>query len=279
MVIDAHLHIRGGESGERILRAMDEAGIAQMVILSEPPHRIFPMRPPSPGEPAPHYEHRIVIDDLARIVAPDPERLLGFAWIEPTLPDAAEAVGYAFGDKGLRGAKMMPYHWYPRDERAQACYAQIESYGRPVLFHTGALWGYTETSEFCRPVYAEIFLHYPKLRVALCHIGWPWTDECLAVCGKFRAATRRDPGREWSCFVEISTGAPRIWKVEALRKALAYLGDGRLIYGSDLFEPENPQALRRHLELEVELLREAGASPEAIERILSGNAQRWLGAE
>jgi predicted TIM-barrel fold metal-dependent hydrolase len=278
MAIDVHIHLKGHEDGNRILKAMDEAGITRMVLISKAPPRSFSMGPSQLAEePAGGFTHREVLDNLAQIVAPDKDRLLGFAWIEPTLSDAQWALDYALGEKELAGVKMMPYHWYPSDERAQAIFAGIETHRKPLLVHTGALWGFTDSSQFCKPMYMEVLLRYPGVRVALAHIGWPWTDECLAVGGKFRAAASRDSGRERNCFIEISSGAPRIWKVDALRKALAYLGDDRLIYGSDLFEAEDPARLRQYIQEEISVLQEAGALPETIERIMSRNALTWLG--
>jgi predicted TIM-barrel fold metal-dependent hydrolase len=274
MAIDVHVHTRGGEQGGKILKAMDEAGLERLVLFAVPPHRGRPE-----GESPPKDAHKRSIDDMVRMVAPDPERLVGFAWIEPTLPDAEEAIDYAFGEKNLRGVKMIPNHWYAADERAQACYQKIEQYGKPMLFHTGILWGQSDTSQYCRPAYFEIMLRYPGIRFAMAHMSWPWTDECFAVCGKFRAAVRRDEGREWTSFVDITTGAPRIWKVDALRKAFAYLGDEQIVYGSDCFQAENADDLRRHLAEDRSILRDAGASPETMERVLSTNALRWLGMD
>ena len=267
MPVDVHVHTRGGEDGADILKAMDQIGLERVVLFS--PH---PQRDGGPQGPAKH-PHRSVIDEIARIVAPDPERLLAFAWIEPTLPDAVEAVDYALGEKGLRGVKMIPNHWYPADERAQACYQGIEQHRRPMLFHTGVLWGTSDTSQHCRPAFFEIMLHYPGIRFAMAHMSWPWTDECLAVNGKFK----ENQQGEWTSYIDITTGAPRIWKVDALRKALCYLGDEHIIYGSDSHLPDGADYARLRLREDTEMLREAGASPETIERILTTNALKWLG--
>jgi predicted TIM-barrel fold metal-dependent hydrolase len=274
MAIDVHVHTRGGEDGEKILKALDYAGLDRIVLFAVPPHRNVP----EGQQPAPDA-HKQSIENMVRMVEPDPDRLIGFAWIEPTLPDAVEGVEYAFGEKSLRGVKMIPNHWYPGDERAQACYAKIEEYRKPMLFHTGILWGMSDTSQYCRPAFFEIMLHYPKIRFAMAHMSWPWTDECFAVCGKFRAAMNRQQGREWTSYVDITTGAPRIWKVDALRKALSYLGDQQIIYGSDCFQAENGEDLKRHLDTDRSILRDAGATPETMERILATNTLRWLGIE
>ena len=288
MAIDVHIHTRGGEDESKILKAMDAVGLERVVLFS--PFYSFALggvsRGPLPrgkigdmGDRVSPDAHRRATDDLSRMVASDRERLIGFAWIEPTMPDAPDAVDYALGEKGLQGVKMLPQHWYPTDECAQAVYAKIQEYDKPILFHTGILWGVSDTSQHCRPAFYEIMLHYPKIRFAMAHMSWPWTDECFAVCGKFRAAAHGHPERQWTSFVDITTGAPRIWKVEALQKALAYLGDQQLIYGSDCSQPEDPEALRYRLEEDRSILRDAGASPEAMERILSKNALRWLGIE
>jgi len=126
MAIDVHIHTRGGEDGEKILKAMDEVGLERVVLFAVAPHRSD-----QAGE-AVGNAHRPSIDDIARICAPEPDRLIGFAWIQPTLPDALEAIDYTFGEKGLRGVKMIPDSWYPDDESAQACYAKIADFGRPM---------------------------------------------------------------------------------------------------------------------------------------------------
>lgn len=271
MAIDVHIHTRGGEDSSKILRAMDAVGLERVVLFGVPPHR----REGAAQEKEPHKRGT---DEIAKLVSGDPERLIGFAWIEPTMPDAVAATEYALGEKGLRGVKMIPNHWYPADERAQACYAKIEEFERPMLFHTGILWGNSDTSQYCRPAFFEIMLHYPKVRFAMAHMSWPWTDECFAVCGKFRAAADYDPAR-WNSYVDMTSGAPRIWKVDAVRKALSYLGDKQLMYGSDCFQAEDPEALRRNLDEDRSIWRDIGISEETRMRLETTNALRWLGIE
>jgi len=267
MAIDVHVHTSGGEDGGQILKAMDKVGLDRAVLFAAPPHR-------REGE-IPKDAHRQSVDELARLVAVDSHRLIGFAWIEPPLPDALDGIDYALGEKNLPGVKMIPNHWYPGDDCAQACYKKIEEYGKPMLFHTGILWGLSDTSQYCRPAFFEIMLHYPKIRFAMAHISWPWTDECLAVNGKFKSNQKG----EWTSYVDITSGAPRIWKADALRKALCYLGDEHILYGSDCRLPDGADYAALRLREDKEMLREAGASPETIDRILNKNPLRWLGVE
>jgi len=268
MAIDVHIHCRGNEKGDEVLKSMDAIGLERAVLFAPPPHRT------DWGDMG-DDTHRRSVDCIAEIVAPDPDRLIGFAWIEPTLSDALEGIDYAFSEKNLKGVKMIPNKWYPADARAQACYEQIEKLGKPMLFHTGILWGKSDTSQYCRPAFFEIMLHYPGIRFAMAHISWPWTDECCAVNGKFKS----NQEGEHTSYIDITSGAPRIWKVDALRKILAYLGDEHVLYGSDSHLPEGADYAALRLREDKEMLREAGASPETIDRILNKNPLHWLGLD
>jgi predicted TIM-barrel fold metal-dependent hydrolase len=271
MAIDVHIHCTGGEDGDEILRAMDEVGLERSVLFSPAPHASWDETEEGPG-------HQRAIDDIARIAAADLQRLIGFAWIEPTLPDAPEMVDYALGEKGLAGVKMIPDRWYPDDERAQVCYAKVGTYGRPMLFHSGILWSWGSTSKYCRPAGFEIMMDYPQTRFALAHMGWPWTDEAIAVADKLKnMQPRRD--QECTCYLDITTGAPRAWKVDALRKVLGYFGDRYLVYGSDSHLPGGKDYAAVRLREDQEMLQEAGASEETIDRVMRTNALRWLGIE
>ncbi len=270
MAIDVHVHCKGGEDGNKVLKAMDAVGLERIVLMSRPAYYSLVTEAPDP------VGHRAAIDELAKIVAPDPTRMVGFAWIEPTLPDAVEMVDYALGEKRLSGVKMLPNQWYPDDARAQAVYQRVEKYRKPMLFHSGILWTWGNTSKYCRPAEFEIMMEYPGIRFALAHISWPWTDECIAMCQKLQW-TQPKRGHEWTCYIDITTGAPRLHKVNALRTALALIGDEHLIYGSDNADPENPDAYRPNLAEDRDIFREAGASEEVIDRVFNKNALQWLG--
>jgi len=270
MPIDTHVHTKGGEDGNKILKAMDALGLERIVLMSQPPSwSLATGRDEEVG-------HRAVIEDIARIITPDPERMLGFAWIEPTLPDAVNAVDYALGEKGLRGVKMLPNHWYPDDPRAQACYARINDYAAPMLFHTGGLWKWGNTSKYCRPAEFEIMMDYPQIRFVMAHMSNPWQDECLFVCHKLKFL-QRDRELEWTSYIDIGVSGYRDFGRDYLRKALYFLGGGRLMACSDCDSPEDPKAYHYDRAREEEILREAGASDETVAGILGENAKAWLG--
>jgi len=76
---------------------------------------------------------------------------------------------------------MIPDHWYPYDEFMYSIYEEVEELGVPIIFHSGILFDFKDSSRFCRPVNYEVFLSFPDLKFALAHVSWPWIDECSAL--------------------------------------------------------------------------------------------------
>ena len=261
MAIDVHVHSRGKESAAEILKAMDEAGMDRIFLFG-----------PYPG--LNEDRQREADDFVARIASEAEDRIVPFAFIEPRLKSAPQEVERAVIDAGVKAVKMIPMQWYPGGPEARAVYEKVQELGVPILFHSGILWGVKDDSQYCRPVYYEALLDYPKIRFAMAHMSWPWYDELLAVCGKFRAAIHRDSNRIQQIYIDITSGAPRLWKVDALRKALVYLGDDTMMFGSDS-SATGAASMRRRMEEDLSMLREEiGVRQETIEKIFSTNAMK-----
>lgn len=265
MIVDCHIHCWGQESGADILRAMDRAGIGAAFLLS-------PYQAETPAS------QRDTLAAFARMVAHDPDRLLGFAWIEPTLPGAADEVRRAAADHRMAGVKLMPNHWYPYEERLFPFYEAVQETGLPVLWHSGILWNFLDGSRFCRPAYYEVLLHFPRIRFALAHVGWPWVDECLAVAARMTMGARRELGHAMEVFVDLSPGAPPSERAGALRKAVEQLGPERLLWGSDDLEATRLEKCGRLREEDARLLREEiGLDETALAAVMGGNHLRFVG--
>jgi len=252
---------------------MDEAGVEKIAGIS-----------PSPGHDA--KTQRESLEFMRPLLGETRSRVWGMAYINPILEDAADTTEWAITDLGFRGIKMAPDHWYPYDDRVLPVYERIQQLGVPILFHSGILWGNGDSSRFCQPVNFEVLINYPGIRFSLAHIGWPWTDECIAVGGRFAAdvvdpevglqehSPRPSPSSPYAAqmFVDITLGAPRPYRRDAISKALAVLGDHRLLYGSDCDKPEDPAVYRFHSDVDRGILRgELGQSDEAIQRIMHDN--------
>ena len=132
-IFDIHIHCREETKGADILKAMDAVEMEKAAIFSPHTHETNETEIES-------------IEVVTRVVAEDPERLVGFAWIEPTLSDAADHVEMAVNDKGLKGVKMIPNHWYPYEERLFPVYERIQEMRVPLLFHSGILYGNADSS-------------------------------------------------------------------------------------------------------------------------------------
>ena len=266
MIIDAHLHCTGRETADEVLRALDEAHIDMAVLL------------------APFLDNGYSLNDatslrranqhLAQLVRGHEDRLVGFAVVDPRDPAAAGDLRHAIETLGLSGAKMVPTGWYPHEERVQPVFAVAGELRLPLLFHSGIFID-GRSGRFCRPSYFEVLRDHPGVRVALAHLGWPWTDEAIAV-GVIDRIHGVPPDEAVFRF-DISFGPPPPYRLEVLARALEVLGPGMLQFGSDCFLPCSGSHIAERHRWVVELLAELGVDAAAQQRIFAGTAAAWLG--
>ena len=246
---DCHCHARGDETGEQVLRWMDEAGVDRVNLFGRYPGRD-------------RADLRASIEHIASVQATDPDRIFGLVWADPRTTGVCEELEYAIADRGLRGLKMIPDHWSPCDEAIYPVYETMQRLGRPIQFHSGIVYGFADSSRFCRPVLYEALVHFPKLRFSLAHISWPWVDECIAVFGRFRAAAGYDASRS-QMWVDTCRGTPDAWREEALRKAVPFCGADRLMFGVDGHPDTLPQTAPVHRSKDQAILRDVMGLTEA----------------
>ncbi|MDH7568953.1 MAG: amidohydrolase family protein, partial [Armatimonadota bacterium] len=267
---DCHCHCRGDETGEEVLRQMDKAGVDRINLFGKYPGK----RGASEFR---REDVRAAIDHIAAVQAADPERIFGLLWAEPRAPGMVEEIEYGIVDKGLRGVKMIPDHWEPCDPMLFPIYAKMEELGKPIQFHSGILYGFGDSSRFCRPVLYEALVHFPRLRFSLAHISWPWVDECIAVFGRFRAAAgyKLDGCQMW---IDTCRGTPDAWREEALRKAIPFCGMGRLMFGVDASPANLAQTAPVHIQKDLALLRNViGVSEQQVETFFWGACASFYG--
>jgi predicted TIM-barrel fold metal-dependent hydrolase len=265
MIVDAHVHCSGREREREVLLALDEAGVETAVLLA-------------PFLSAPYSLHDAALlrqanAYLAELVRPHPERMVGFAVLNPLHPDAPGDLSRA-ADAGLRGLKLAPSGWYPYDECAHRLYERAEQLGLPILFHSGIFID-GRSGRFCRPAYYEAVRDHPKLRVTLAHLGWPWCDEANAV-GVIDLINGVPPDRCQFRF-DISFGPPPVYRLDVLRRALAVLGPGLLQFGSDRFLPCSGAHLKSAIDDVHTLLDTLNVPEPERAQIMGGTAAAWLG--
>ncbi len=265
MIIDGHVHTRGHEKPDAIRRAMDAAGIDRICLIS----------PPKLTDADAQRTSLAWISDL---VAADPDRLIGFFWLSPLLPEARKIAQEAAATPGIRAFKLMSDHWYPHEPSVVAILETIAETGLPILFHAGVLWSHMDSSRFCRPAEFEIMLRFPRTRFALAHMAWPWIDECFAVAARMRDGIRQLTGGENTMFVDLSPGTPLAVREESLRRAVTLGETNRLLFGSDDSDPEKLEKAGRMLAFDRAVLAEKlGLDAIACEAIFGANLQAFLG--
>ena len=265
MIVDAHLHCSGHETSSGILRALDDAGVDKALLLA-----------PFLSEPYSLSNRQSLVDanaHLSSIIHSHQDRLVGFAVVNPLHNESADDLERAM-ENGLRGLKLVPSGWYPDDERAHIVYARAASLSLPVLFHSGIFID-GRSGKYCRPVFYEAVREHPTLRVALAHLGWPWTDEANAV-GLIDLVNGVPPEHCQFRF-DFSFGAPPVYRKAVLERALAVLGPRLLQFGSDRFFPCGGDHIRSMIDEVTVLFDELNVARDDRDQIMGRTACSWLG--
>ncbi|HEY2636269.1 MAG TPA: amidohydrolase family protein, partial [Solirubrobacteraceae bacterium] len=130
----------------------------------------------------------IANDEVATWLAAHPDRLAGLAGVDLRRPGAAVTeLRRCVTELGFKGLRIIPWLWElaPTDRRYYPLYAACVELGVPVctqVGHTGPL----RPSETGRPIpyIDEVAIDFPELVIVCGHIGYPWTEEMVAVCRK-----------------------------------------------------------------------------------------------
>lgn len=122
-------------------------------------------------------------DYYADLVRAWPDRFVGFAGIDPSVPMAAVREIRRCYDLGLRGVALRPfiYELAPTHARMYPIYAACVELDIPIWFHLSINYS-TNTMEVERPIYLDVVAQdFPELKMIAGHGGWPWVAEMTAV--------------------------------------------------------------------------------------------------
>ncbi len=264
MIIDAHLHGTGRETRDEVLRTLDEAKVDVGVLLAPFLSDSYSLSDAASLQRA--------NDHLAHLVRGASDRLVGLAVLNPMHAGAVDGLRRAV-DAGLTGCKMVPSGWHPYDDAVQPVFAEAGRLELPLLFHSGIFID-GRSGRFCRPVYFEALRDHPGVRVTLAHLGWPWTDEAIAVGLIDRI--HGVPSEDCVFRFDLSFGPPPPYRLEVIRRALEVLGPGSLQFGSDCFLPCSGAQIAERLGWLTTLLDELDVDAAARAQILAGTAAAWL---
>ncbi len=117
------------------------------------------------------------------------ERFIGFASVDPHLPQAADELERAVRDLGLRGLKLAPsiQDFYPDDkDRVYPLYAKAEELGIPLVMHSGMTWEPGARAKYSQPLLLEDVAHdFPGLNLVIAHFAWPWVLDAAMLALKY----------------------------------------------------------------------------------------------
>ena len=136
----------------------------------------------------PYGQDLISNDQVAQWVVAHPSRFAGLASVDLDRPmEAVRELRRRVRDDGFVGLRMLPWLWDapPTDRRYYPLYAECVELGVPFctqVGHTGPL----RPSETGRPIpyIDQIAIDFPELTIVCGHVGYPWTEEMVAVARK-----------------------------------------------------------------------------------------------
>lgn len=163
---------------------------------------------------------------ISEYVSRDPQRLEGWASINPTDDDALEKFIFAIEVLGLKGLKVGPayQHFDPTEPRYWTLFAECEKRGLPVMIHMGTTYPSRAKIALSQPLLLEpLIMAHPKLRMIIAHLGHPWEEDTIALI-------RKSP----NVYADISALHFRKWRFyQALTTAYEYGATHKLLFGSD----------------------------------------------
>jgi predicted TIM-barrel fold metal-dependent hydrolase len=226
------------------IAAMDQAGVAKALISAwVAPRNVM-----------------ISNDEVAGFVAQAPDRLIGVGSVDIAKPMAAvREIRRCVTSLGFKAIRVLPWLWEvpPTDRRFYPVFTACCDLGVPFctqIGHTGPLM----PSEVGRPIYIDqVAIDFPELTIVGGHIGYPWTDEAIAV------ATKHE-----NVFIDTSAYTVKRYPPPLVEYMRAH-GRGKVLFGTNYPMIAPAKALEGLDGLRLDA--------EARELFLSGNARRVFG--
>ena len=197
------------------------------------------------------------------------DRFIGFASVDPMLPNAPKALESAVTGLGLKGLKLDAalQDFDLNDPAVFDVYEAAASLRIPVLIHTGMSWAPGTPLEQGQPLLLEKALRrFSNLCFVLAHWGWPWVWDATALALKYpnvfldTSCLYYDGPTEFFQFV-FSRQIPTTLIERSLRNQVAF--------GSNYPRVEIKNIVRA--------IKSLSLTDGCLEKIFSTNAERLLG--
>ena len=235
MIVDCYTHT--WESPEQLGRCSGADGErAAFPPLPEDPQAVAAARHLAASEPidttiilafkSAYLGAEIPNEKVAAYARSHPDRLIGFAGVDPSNPKEAIAeLRHARDQLAMPGVAVAPaaQDFHPSNSQAMLVYAQAAELGMPILFHPGIRVTAATKLEYAQPVLLdEIARELPDLRIIIAHMGYPWVHETLVLLAKHA-----------NVYAEISWLLHQPWQAyQALISAYQCGVTDKLLFGS-----------------------------------------------
>ena len=203
-------------------------------------------------------------DEVAGWVHAHPDRFAGLAAVDLNRPmEAVRELRRCVTELGFKGLRVIPWLWEapPTDRRYYPLYAACVELGVPFFTqvgHTGPL----RPSETGRPIpyIDQVAIDFPELVIVGGHIGYPWTEEMVAVARKHE-----------NVYIDTSAYTSRRYPPELVRYMKTGSGRRKVLFGTNYPMIAPAKAL--------EGLEDLGLDDETRALYLEGNAARVFGLD
>jgi uncharacterized protein len=210
---------------------------------------------------APYQPPLISNEEVARWVEAHPDRFAGVACVDLNRPmEAVRELRRCVVELGFKGLRVVPWLWEapPTDRRYYPLFAACVELGVPFFTQVGHT-GPMRPSETGRPIpyIDQVALDFPELVIVGGHIGYPWTEEMIAVARKHE-----------NVYIDTSAYVPKRYPRELLAYIASGTGRNKVMFGTNYPMIFHQQALDG-----VDAL---ALDAEVKELFLAGNARRVL---
>jgi uncharacterized protein len=245
--------LRRGVDMDAYLAKMDRAGIEKSLLVA-----------PRCGDLRIQYSYHVPYERIAERVAAHPDRFHGVAGVDPSrIVAGLRELEYAITELGFVGAHLYP-HWYgaaPDDRMYYPFYAKCAELGVPIMMQVGHCLDYRRARILENQGYPrtldKVAIDFPELTIIGIHLGWPWTEEMIAMCFKHQ-----------NVYMAGDAYAPKHWPKEFIQYCNSW-GQDKVMFGTDwpVIDPERAMSD----------IAELGLRPDPERKLLRDNAVRVFG--
>lgn len=210
-------------------------------------------------------------EEVKTLVDLCPERLIGFASVDPHRMDALAVLEHAFTALSLSGLKLSPaiQHFMPNDPVMNPIYELCLKYHKPILFEAGMTWVKNSPSKYSQPLLLEeVAIAYPGLRMCLGHFGWPWIKETAMLILKYPNL--------YADTALLYFDSPKQFFQTTFNDQLGEYWIDRMLYDKVMFGSTYPRIEQKRMVKAMETLT---LRPLQRELVMGGNAIKFLGME